>query len=121
MRKGGKQGGFSAVSLLLVDEAARVSDDLYLAIRPTLAVSSGALWLISAPFGKRGFFYEVWERGRGAKKVYPREAPGEEGWWLGRWGGSKGGLLWSRPGGADDVAEQDCREGGEGNHSMGLW
>lgn len=55
--------GFSAVSLLLVDEAARVSDDLYLAIRPMLAVSSGALWLMSTPFGKRGFFYEAWERG----------------------------------------------------------
>jgi hypothetical protein len=46
--------GFSAVSLLLVDEAARVSDELYLAIRPMLAVSDGALWLMSTPFGKRG-------------------------------------------------------------------
>lgn len=55
--------GFSAVSLLVVDEAARVSDELYLAIRPMLAVSSGALWLMSTPFGKRGFFHEVWERG----------------------------------------------------------
>ena len=33
--------GFSAVSLLLVDEASRVSDELYLAIRPMLAVSDG--------------------------------------------------------------------------------
>jgi hypothetical protein len=55
--------GFSAVSLLLVDEAARVSDDLYMAIRPMLAVSDGALWLMSTPFGKRGFFYETWENG----------------------------------------------------------
>jgi hypothetical protein len=55
--------GFSAVSLLLVDEAARVSDDLYLAIRPMLAVSEGALWLMSTPFGKRGFFYEAWANG----------------------------------------------------------
>src|SRR5580658_3803097 len=55
--------GFSAVSLLLVDEAARVSDQLYLAIRPMLAVSEGALWLISTPFGKRGFFYEAWANG----------------------------------------------------------
>ena len=55
--------GFSAVSLLLVDEAARVSDDLYMAIRPMLAVSGGTLWLMSTPFGKRGFFYETWERG----------------------------------------------------------
>ena len=55
--------GFSAVSLLLVDEAARVSDELYLAIRPMLAVSGGALWLMSTPFGKRGFFWEAWEHG----------------------------------------------------------
>ncbi len=55
--------GFSAVSLLLVDEAARVEDELYLAIRPMLAVSGGALWLMSTPFGKRGFFWEAWERG----------------------------------------------------------
>jgi hypothetical protein len=31
--------GFSAVSLLLVDEASRVPDELYLAVRPMLAVS----------------------------------------------------------------------------------
>ena len=55
--------GFSAVSLLLVDEASRVSDDLYLAIRPMLAVSRGKLWLMSTPNGKRGFFHEAWEHG----------------------------------------------------------
>ena len=55
--------GFSAVSLLLVDEAARVSDDLYMALRPMLAVSDGALWLMSTPFGKRGFFYDAWANG----------------------------------------------------------
>jgi hypothetical protein len=55
--------GFSAVSLLLVDEASRVSDELYLAIRPMLAVSNGTLWLMSTPFGKRGFFYEAWAHG----------------------------------------------------------
>jgi hypothetical protein len=55
--------GFSAVSLLMVDEASRVSDELYLAVRPMLAVSGGTLWLMSTPFGKRGFFYEAWEHG----------------------------------------------------------
>ena len=55
--------GFSAVSLLLVDEAARVDDELYMAVRPMLAVSHGTLWLMSTPFGKRGFFYEAWARG----------------------------------------------------------
>jgi hypothetical protein len=56
--------GFSAVSLLLVDEAARVSDELYRAIRPMLAVSEGTLWLMSTPFGKRGFFHKAWVEGR---------------------------------------------------------
>ena len=52
--------GFSAVSLLMIDEASRVSDDLYYALRPMLAVSSGSLWLMSTPNGKSGFFYREW-------------------------------------------------------------
>ena len=55
--------GFSAVCLLLVDEAARVDDETYLAMRPMLAVSNGGLWLLSTPCGKRGFFYEAWVAG----------------------------------------------------------
>jgi len=48
--------GFSAVSLLIIDEASRVDDDVYKALRPMLAVGKGDLWLLSTPFGKRGFF-----------------------------------------------------------------
>ena len=55
--------GFSAVSLLIVDEAARVGDDVYKALRPMLAVGEGDLWLLSTPFGKRGFFHENWACG----------------------------------------------------------
>lgn len=55
--------GFSSVSMLLVDEASRVNDDLYMAVRPMLAVSNGALWLLSTPNGQRGFFYEAWAHG----------------------------------------------------------
>lgn len=51
--------GFSAVSLLVVDEAARVPDDLYYSIRPMLAVSGGRLVTISTPFGTRGWWYEA--------------------------------------------------------------
>ena len=54
--------GFSA-SLILVDEAARVSDDLYMTIRPMMAVTGGTLWLMSTPCGKRGFFHETWANG----------------------------------------------------------
>ena len=55
--------GFSAVSLLLVDEASRVGDEVYRAVRPALATSGGALWLMSTPFGKRGFFHDTWVNG----------------------------------------------------------
>jgi hypothetical protein len=52
--------GFSGVSLLVVDEAARVPDPLYFAIRPMLAVSGGRMVCLTTPFGKRGFFFEEW-------------------------------------------------------------
>jgi hypothetical protein len=55
--------GFSAVSLMLIDEAARVNDDLYKAVRPMLAVGDGDLWLMSTPNGQRGFFYDEWTDG----------------------------------------------------------
>ena len=50
--------GFSAVSLLIIDEAAYVEDDLYFALRPMLATSGGALWLLSTARHRTGFFYE---------------------------------------------------------------
>jgi hypothetical protein len=55
--------GFSAVSMLLIDEASRVTDETYKALRPMLALGGGDLWLMSTPCGKRGFFYEIWEHG----------------------------------------------------------
>jgi hypothetical protein len=61
--------GFSGVDLLIVDEAARVADELYYAVRPMLAVSGGSLMLLSTPFGKRGVFYEEWT-GDGAWERY---------------------------------------------------
>jgi hypothetical protein len=55
--------GFSAVSMLVIDEASRVSDEMYEALRPMLAVGDGDLWMMSTPRGKSGFFYETWEHG----------------------------------------------------------
>ncbi len=55
--------GFSGVSLLIVDEASRVADDLYQAVRPMLAVSGGRIILLSTPFGQRGFFHHEWAEG----------------------------------------------------------
>ena len=55
--------GFSGVDLIIEDEGSRVSDDLYSAMRPMLAVSEGRLILMSTPFGKRGHFHEEWTKG----------------------------------------------------------
>jgi hypothetical protein len=55
-------------ALIVIDEAARVQDELYLSVRPMLAVSKGRLMGFSTPFGCRGWFYtayqsrEQWER-----------------------------------------------------------
>jgi hypothetical protein len=57
--------GFSGAALLIVDEAARVADELYFAVRPMLAVSGGALMMLSTPYGKRGVFFEEWQGGKG--------------------------------------------------------
>jgi hypothetical protein len=57
--------GFSGAALLIVDEAARVDDALYYAVRPMLAVSGGSLMLLSTPYGRRGIFFEEWTRGLG--------------------------------------------------------
>src|SRR5262249_10837332 len=64
---------FGGVSLLILDEAARVPHDLYRSVRPMLAVSGGRvlppstpfgrrgrLIALSTPFGRRGWFYHEW-------------------------------------------------------------
>jgi len=46
--------------LVILDEASRVEDSLYTALRPTLSTTNGSLILLSTPAGKRGHFYEIW-------------------------------------------------------------
>jgi hypothetical protein len=67
--------GFSGVDVLLVDEASRVADELYYAVRPMLAVSGGRLMMLSTPYGKRGVFHDEWTGG-GAWDRY--EVPAQE-------------------------------------------
>jgi hypothetical protein len=63
--------GFSAVTWLVVDEAARVLDPLYYSCRAYLATTNGRVWLLSTPFGKRGFFYEESSAGRFSVTLVP--------------------------------------------------
>jgi hypothetical protein len=43
---------YSGVKLLVLDEACRIPDVLYKAVRPMLAVSGGTLMALSTPFGR---------------------------------------------------------------------
>jgi hypothetical protein len=78
--------GFSGVSLLIVDEASRVPDELYQAIRPMLAVSGGRIVLLSTPFGRVGFFYSEWTDGIGwlRTKITADKCPRIDKEWLER-------------------------------------
>jgi len=45
---------------IIIDEAAQCPDELYQALRPMQLVAGANMWLLSTPFGKRGFFYDQW-------------------------------------------------------------
>jgi hypothetical protein len=55
--------GFSAPEMIIVDEASRCDDALFYGLKPMLATNQGKLILLSSPFGRRGFFFDVWTNG----------------------------------------------------------
>lgn len=61
--------GYSDVALIAVDEASRVPDDTYIALRPMLAVSGGRLVALSTPWGRRGWWHREWAEGEGWERV----------------------------------------------------
>ena len=61
---------FGGVALLVLDEAARIPDELYRSVRPMLAVSRGRLVALSTPFGQRGWFYQEWQSTGNANQAW---------------------------------------------------
>lgn len=57
--------GLSAATLVIVDEAAFVLEELFSALSPMLAVRRGRLMALSTPNGTAGWFYDQWTRGFG--------------------------------------------------------
>lgn len=55
--------GYSAPKLIIMDEASRIDDALYAAMRPMLATTRGKLVALTTPYGCRGWFYEAWTSG----------------------------------------------------------
>lgn len=60
--------GYSA-DLLIVDEGARVEDQLFFAVTPMLAITKGSMIVLSTPWGRTGYFFREWhdEGGRWEK------------------------------------------------------
>jgi hypothetical protein len=61
--------GFSGPTLIIIDEASRVPDELYKAIRPMMVGADTELVLMTTPFGKRGIFYDAWTKSQRWKKI----------------------------------------------------
>jgi hypothetical protein len=63
--EGGKTiRGLAGARLVIVDEASRVADDVFAALRPMLATNAaGKLILLSTPAGRRGAFHDLWHNG----------------------------------------------------------
>jgi len=55
--------GYSAVDLLIEDEAGEVPDDLHETIKPMLQVSHGTMFLMGTPKGPKGHFARIWHEG----------------------------------------------------------
>ena len=58
---------FRRVDVAVIDDAARVKDEIYDALRPAVAAARGELWLLSTPGKQEGFFFEAWKRGKWTK------------------------------------------------------
>lgn len=61
--------GLANVALLVLDEASRIPDDVYNAVKPMLMISHGRIALLSTPFGKRGFFHKEWTEGEEWERI----------------------------------------------------
>jgi hypothetical protein len=61
--------GYSGATLIVVDEASRVDDEMLAAVRPMMATTSGRFFALSTPSGKRGWWHEAWERGAGYERI----------------------------------------------------
>lgn len=56
--------GFSGVTMLVIDEASMVKDEVYVAARPMLTQKDGSIWLLSTPKDEEGFYYREFTEGK---------------------------------------------------------
>ncbi len=64
--------GKHKVSLLIIDEAARVPDEFFSSITPVTILGKGRIVLPSTPYGQRGFFWKAWKGEEGQEDGWKR-------------------------------------------------
>lgn len=67
--------GYSNPHLIIVDEAARVLDEVYKSLRPMMAGGRTTMILLTTPFGQRGFFYRIWMDSQASERWTKIEVP----------------------------------------------
>lgn len=72
--------GFSSPRLVILDEASRIPDSVFMALSPVFATGSGRLVAISTPFGRSGWFAQAaeddsWSHYRVTADEIPRFKP----------------------------------------------
>lgn len=49
------------IDLLIADEAAWIPEEVWMSVTPALAITRGAIWLLSTPYLKEGYFYNAFQ------------------------------------------------------------
>ncbi len=67
--------GYSGPKLIVIDEASRVEDPTYKAVRPMLTGNPDAVLIaVTTPYGKMGWFYEEWTKSNRWYKIMVKPA-----------------------------------------------
>lgn len=89
--------GYSAVSLLIMDESARIPDALMQSLSPMMAISQGTILSLSTPAGCRGHFYNFYnddDSGWDKIKITAEQCPRIDPEWLEAERNQIGDLMW---------------------------
>jgi hypothetical protein len=46
--------------LVIIDEGAQASDELYMSLKPMMVLGKAEMIILSTPFGKLGWFFDIW-------------------------------------------------------------
>ncbi len=47
--------------LIVLDEGAQVSDELYFSLKPMMLLGKAEMMALSTPYGKQGWFFDIWD------------------------------------------------------------